>query len=195
MSEPATGVQALLLASGRGSRFDASGRINKLCQRLPNGTTVIAASAANLLLAGLPVMLVAPHDARLVEALEGIDVTWCENPEPARGMGHSIALGALFAPDASGWLVALGDMPFVRANTIQRIVTALAQPGTSVAAPYYRGERGHPVGFARSMKTSLEGLDGDAGARSVLQDHAIARVETDDYGILRDIDRPQDLQQ
>ena len=195
MSDSTPGVHALLLASGRGVRFDASGRVNKLCQPLAGGISIIAASAANLIKAGLPVTLVAPRDARLVKALSGIDVTWCENAEPLRGMGHSIALGVLSNEKASGWLVALGDMPFIQVQTIQALIDAAEGSEAPIVAPYYRGKRGHPVVFARSMKEHLERLDGEAGARSVLENQLITQVDTNDYGILRDIDRPQDLQQ
>jgi len=75
-------VVALLLASGRGSRFDATGRLNKLVQRLPDGHSVIGRSAARLLAAGLEVTVVAPHDPQLVQALDGANVLWCTNEAP-----------------------------------------------------------------------------------------------------------------
>jgi molybdenum cofactor cytidylyltransferase len=193
MPEPRVGVAALLLASGRGSRFDATGRLNKLCQLLPDGRPVIAASAANLLAAGLSVTVVAPSDPRLASALAALELNWCENLEPDRGMGHSIALGVSSTAHAAGWLIALADMPYISPHTIAQV--AMAIQTVAIAAPCYRGERGHPVAFSTAMKQSLEDLDGDAGARSVLQDRLVTLVETDDCGILRDIDRPQDLQQ
>jgi molybdenum cofactor cytidylyltransferase len=184
---------ALLLASGRGARFDPTGRQNKLVQRLSDGHTVIARSAYRLLEAGLAVVVVAPADERLIKALDGAQVSWCDNQTPERGMGHSIALGVKAAPLAAGWLIALADMPFILSTTIARVATALGSSQASVVAPYFDHQRGHPVAFAASMRDRLSQLDGDQGARAILACEPIYRVETDDYGILRDIDRPQDL--
>jgi molybdenum cofactor cytidylyltransferase len=188
-----TGVVALLLASGRGARFDPTGRINKLVQRLPDGQSVIGRSTARLIAAGLAVTVIAPKDPRLVQALDGANVTWCENPAPERGMGASLALGVRATAQASAWLVALADMPFILPETIQKVASAILLEGTRIAAPYYDGDRGHPVAFCAALGLELGQLDGDAGARALLEKEPILKVETGDYGILRDIDRPQDL--
>jgi molybdenum cofactor cytidylyltransferase len=67
--------------------------------------------------------------------------------------------------------------------------------GAAIAAPAYRGERGHPVGFARRFFEELSALRGDAGAREILRKHpdSIALYDVDDRGVLRDIDEPSDL--
>jgi molybdenum cofactor cytidylyltransferase len=184
---------ALLLASGRGARFDPSGRENKLVQRLPDGHTVIARSACRLLEAGLAVTVVAPDDERLVKALDGAPVSWCNNLTPEQGMGHSIALGVKATPLAAGWIIALADMPFILATTIAQVASALDSSMAPIVAPYYDNERGHPVAFAASMRDRLSQLGGDQGARAMLAAEPIYRIDTDDYGILRDIDRPEDL--
>jgi molybdenum cofactor cytidylyltransferase len=85
-------------------------------------------------------------------------------------------------------------MPFIRPETIRRVAEAVAG-GAAMAAPDYRGERGHPVGFARTFRDALERLVGDAGAREIVKAHpaALARVAVDDPGVVRDIDTPADL--
>lgn len=184
---------ALLLASGRGARFDPSGRANKLLQRLPDGHTVIARSAYRLLEAGLAVTVVAPADERLVKALDGAPVSWCINDTPEHGMGHSIALGVKATPLAAGWIIALADMPFILAATIAQVASALDSAMAPIVAPYFDNERGHPVAFAATLRDRLSQLCGDQGARAMLSAEPIYRIDTDDYGILRDIDRPEDL--
>ena len=194
MAEPESSrPAALLLASGRGSRFDPSGQQNKLVQRLPDGHTIIARSAYRLLEAGLAVTIVAPADERLIRALDGQPVSWCTNDTPEQGMGHSIALGVRATSLAAGWIIALADMPFILATTIAQIADALATSKAPIVAPYFDNERGHPVAFAASMRERLSLLGGDQGARAMLAAEPIHRVDTDDYGILRDIDRPEDL--
>jgi molybdenum cofactor cytidylyltransferase len=97
--------------------------------------------------------------------------------------------------NAGGWIIALGDMPFVRQSTVAGVLRMLEASGR-IALPAYRGERGHPVGFGRRYRDELLAVQGDEGARAVVRRHAdeIDIVETDDPGILRDIDAPTDLE-
>ena len=90
--------------------------------------------------------------------------------------------------------VALADMPFLRPETIRVIAKGLSE-GAVIAATAYRGERGHPVGFARRFLDELSALHGDQGARELLAQRAelVSLFEVDDPGVLRDIDRPSDL--
>jgi len=116
----------------------------------------------------------------------------CRNA--AQGMGTSLAAGVRAAGEADGWVVALADMPFIRPETIRRIARALEE-GAAIAAPACGGERGHPVGFARRFRDDLLALRGDEGARQVLNAYPdwITLYETDDRGVLRDVDVPGDL--
>jgi molybdenum cofactor cytidylyltransferase len=109
-------------------------------------------------------------------------------------MGATLAWGITHTPQADGWLVALADMPYIRPATVQQVTTALQQ-GALLAAPVYRGRRGHPVGFAKALGTKLASLSGDVGAQRVIRAHQrrLVSITTDDSGILHDIDTPADL--
>ncbi|MEO5692780.1 MAG: nucleotidyltransferase family protein, partial [Usitatibacter sp.] len=112
-----------------------------------------------------------------------------------RGMGASLAAGIEASTSHEGWIVALGDMPCIGQVTMAAVRSALDQ-GAVLAAPFARdGRRGHPVGFSRALRDALIALDGDVGARAILEHHAheIVRLQTDDPGIFIDIDTPQDL--
>ena len=186
--EPLVGI---LLAGGSASRFGS----DKLLHPLPDGTPIAVASARNLI-AAVPrvVAVVRPGAPDLERALRaaGAEVIVCERA--AEGMGVTLAHAVRASGDAAGWIVALADMPFIRPETIRRVVEAVAG-GASIAAPHYRGERGHPVGFARTIRGALEQLVGDAGAREIVKANpaALARVAVDDPGAVRDIDTPADL--
>jgi molybdenum cofactor cytidylyltransferase len=95
--------------------------------------------------------------------------------------------------DADGWVIALGDMPHVRPDTIRAVVEALEQ-GAPLVVPVFAGQRGHPVGFGRGFRDELVRLTGDAGARVVLMSHASAvhQLEVDDPGVVQDMDTPAD---
>ncbi len=187
MTAPVVGI---LLAGGAGTRFRASGGGDKLLHPLPDGTPIAVASLRNLLTA-VPrvVAVVRPGAEALAEALRvaGSEVTVC--PDADEGMGRTLAHAVRRAGETGGYVVALADMPFIAPRAAREVAARLAG-GAWIVAPVYRGERGHPVGFARALRGELEGLRGDAGAREVVKAHG-ARVETfeaADATVLRDID-------
>jgi molybdenum cofactor cytidylyltransferase len=189
---PPKAMVGVLLAAGEGVRFGGG----KLVHPLDDGSAIAAHAARNLVAAGLDVVaVVRAGDFPLADILEqeGCQVTPCA--EAVHGMGHTLAHGVTASRDAAGWIVALGDMPRVKPATIEAIAGALAA-GAAIAAPVYRGERGHPVGFASRLREELMQLAGDTGAKAVLQRHAeeIVLVDCDDPGVVLDIDRKADLE-
>jgi len=110
-------------------------------------------------------------------------------------MGVSLAAGVRATPiDAAGWVVALGDMPWIAPDTVRRVARAI-RDGAPVAAPRYRGSRGHPVGFAAGLRADLLRLQGDRGARDILgrESARLVQIDCDDPGVLKDVDTPADL--
>ena len=184
---------AILLAAGNGSRFDPMGIKNKLLAPLADGCAVAVASAASLL-AVMPRVLavVRPGADQLCSELRaiGCEVTICAKAD--EGMGASLAHAISHASDATGWVLALADMPYLRTATINALVDALRN-GAGIAAPLYDGRRGNPVAFGRAHLARLLALSGDVGARGLLQDYPVTLVEVDDPGVHLDIDLPQDL--
>jgi len=183
----------ILLAAGRGKRFDPAGRSNKLLQTLDNGELVVVASARHLL-AVLPrvVAAVRPGDEQVAAELRalGCEVHVC--PDADRGMAASLTYAIGLTRASPGWLIALGDMPHVQADTMRVLVQAIGQ-GAHIAAPVYQGQRGNPVAFSAHHLERLLALEGDQGARSILKNHSVNEVIVSDNGILRDIDTPADL--
>jgi len=158
---------------------------------MPDGTRMLVRSAETLLTADLPVLAILRRGdtmaTELLAPLAGLEMSEC--PDSDAGMGHSLAWGVARSMDASGWLVALADMPFLSSDTLKQVCLAL-DSGASIAAPAYRGQRGHPVGFCRTWRDDLLALTGDQGARSLLraQSDILTLVPCDDAGVLRDID-------
>ncbi|WP_206956869.1 nucleotidyltransferase family protein [Trinickia acidisoli] len=189
----ASSTTALLLAAGRGTRFDPTGLQNKLLAPLPDGTPV-ACAAARALLTILPhvTAIVRPGAEGLAHALNaaGCDVIFSTDAE--RGMGASLAAGIRATEDAEGWIVALADMPWISPSTIEAIARGV-DAGASIVAPVYRGRRGHPVGFGSMHRDALSSLDGDVGARGLLEAAAVTSIEVDDAGVLADVDTHADL--
>ena len=190
-------VLGILLAAGRGRRFDPLGQRNKLLQILPGpgGEPVVVASARKLLAVVSGVIAVVPPDDGGVGALLssiGCEVTVC--PEADTGMGASLvhAIRASLPREPASWLVALGDMPHVASATLRLLSDALAA-GAPIAAPVMDGRRGNPVGFGRAHLDALLALRGDQGARRLLQSFPVTEIAVADPGIFRDIDTPADI--
>jgi molybdenum cofactor cytidylyltransferase len=169
------GPAVLVLASGRGERFAASG----------GGTHKLQA-----LLAGKSVL------QHTLEAVAASGLTWHLEDAGHPGMGDCIAAAVRATPDALGWLVLPGDLPLVQAATLQVVADALARH--AVVVPVFKGVRGHPVGFSIACREALLALTGNRGASPVVQAQAalqsVALLDLDDEGIVTDIDTLEDLQ-
>lgn len=184
-------IVGVLLAAGAGTRFGGG----KLLHRLADGTA-IAVAAANRVRPACErlVAVVRPGDEDLAALLQnaGCEIVVCQEAEG--GMGHSLAAGVRASADASAWLVALADMPFIEVASHQAVADCL-RSGASMAAAQYQGTRGHPVGFHQSWFSQLAALTGDRGARAILGERSahVTLCNVDDPGVVRDIDHREDL--
>ncbi|WP_417034922.1 nucleotidyltransferase family protein [Comamonas kerstersii] len=179
-------IVVLVLAAGKGRRFAASGaQVHKL-QAMLEGVSVLDRVCQSVAEAGLLCHVVQPAG------------------DATDGMGDSIAHGVQAMSDAAGWLILPGDMPLVRPETLRAVAAALqAQPDGAAVIPQYQHQRGHPVAFSAPCGPALRRLQGDMGARVVLQalkaqetQRGVSLVQTlivDDPGVLYDIDTLDDL--
>jgi molybdenum cofactor cytidylyltransferase len=187
----AASICGILLAAGAARRFGS----DKLLHPLAGGVPVAVAALANLR-AAIPhvIAVVRPGVPALENLLSGAGATviLCANADA--GMGASLATAVSASGEVAGWVIALADMPYIRPETIQKIAASLAA-GAAIAAPAYRGERGHPVGLSARFRSQLEALRGDEGARALLKQNPslIELIDVDDPGVCRDIDTPADL--
>ncbi len=180
------------MAAGESRRWGAS---NKLLALIGGRPMIRHTAEAILKSAVRPILVVTGHEAaEIALALEGLPVSFHHAPDFADGMSASLKAGIAAVPgDCGAALVCLGDMPFVQADTFDRLAEAYA--GRAALFPTYRGERGNPVLLGRSLFADITGLTGDEGARKLLKaiPDQVGEVAVDDPGILRDVDRPDAL--
>ncbi|WP_371364504.1 NTP transferase domain-containing protein [Pseudomonas sp. QL9] len=182
---------ALLLAAGFGRRFGA----DKRRARLADGRTLLAASLANARAVFDEVRVVLRAEDDPIELGLPVDIPLVRCADAQSGMGHSLAAGvnSLKSCTADSVAILLGDMPWLAESTLRLLLEqATAQ---RIVFPQHDGQRGHPVLFGRAFWPELLQLQGDEGARQVLQAHRDAwhPVVVDDSGVLRDVDTPAAL--
>lgn len=196
MAESESGrFEAIVLAAGLGARFGGG----KLLAPFRGRPLIAGALTAALESPASSVVVAIGDDAALETTILGLvedaDLRVVRVADPTRGMGASLAAAARAVPaDIDGVFVFLGDMPQVGPAVAPALVRALGGRG-GIAAPVHAGRRGHPVLFGGDWIPALRALDGDVGAQALIRQagERFTAVETDDAGVLFDIDRPEDL--
>ena len=184
----------LILAAGASSRMAGRDKLT-----LPvNGTPMLATMIARAQATRCTVLVALPPDnpARAAIALD-CDATPVTVRNAAHGMGASIAAATAARPKATTALMILpADMPLLEGDDLRGMVSAWADapPNSILRATGADGSPGHPVIFPQSCFAALEALDGDAGARNVVQGHdgPVLGVPLPDQHALLDIDTPDD---
>jgi len=162
----------LVLASGRGERFLASGGTTHKLQADLCGTTVLQ---------------------RTLDAVQASGLRWHLEDAGHPGMGDSIAAAVRATRDAvGGWMVLPADLPLVQPNTL--VTIARAPLDGDVLVPWFEGQRGHPVRFAASCGDALAGLQGNQGAAPVVSAQEAIKIVVNDAGCVLDIDTVADLE-
>lgn len=176
-------VAAVILAAGAGTRFG-----------LPKATVMLDSRSLVDRVASLareagcdPILAVVPAGVFVA----GAEVV--ENPEPARGLSRSLALGLAAVPHVcEAALILLGDQPTMPIGNLRAV---LDHRGTRpVRAASADGVLAPPVLLARSHFFLAGHVRGDAGLRGVLasQPDLVEAVPVAAHP--PDIDTPADLE-
>ncbi|HEV2559778.1 MAG TPA: nucleotidyltransferase family protein [Microvirga sp.] len=183
-----TGIAAIVLAAGRGTRF---GEAPKLLADL-DGKPVIQHVAEAALASSLdPVILVSGHRRPEIEAaLDGLPLQLAFNPAFADGLSTSLRTGFAALPPERAAMVLLGDMPRVKPTLIDRLAAAWRGAGGPAAlVPVHDGRRGNPVVLSHLLAPEVARLAGDAGAGPLLRGRDdVVLWPADDPAVLQDVD-------
>ena len=188
-------VDAVVLAAGRSSRM---GGPNKL-MALFDGYPLVRRTAETALLsrAGEVVVVTGHQEQRVSAALAGLAVRRTHNLDYASGLAGSLIAGIrALAPEADGALIMLGDMPGVAAADLDRLIAAfVTSNGAAIVRATHDGRRGNPVILPRALFPEVMTLEGDTGARHIVEstDNAVVDVEIG-AGAAVDVDTPEAMQ-
>lgn len=177
---------AIILAAGCSRRFGRDKRLE-----LIEGVPMFLRTALKFKsLVPDTFVVLGPNDCDHERILKEHGIASKRFQDAALGMGSSLAYAIAQRRLSQGWLVIPADMPFIQATTLKKIL--VAAQSHALAAPVYKGRRGHPVWFEKRYLNALCSLAGDKGARSILNNPYL--IPVDDPGCVVDIDRPEDLE-
>jgi len=187
-------IAAIVLAAGRSSRMPA----NKLLTLLDGKPVVRRTVEAVCASQAEPVIVVTGHAAdRIRDTVAELSVTITENVRFTDGLSTSLISGVNSLPDGiDGFVVALGDMPFVPPTVIDAMIAAFEEPAAGrIVVPVYGGRRGNPVLWPMPLRDEFYRLSGDRGARQLMALHAdlVYELEVGTDAILTDLDTPDDF--
>jgi len=192
-----SGVSAVVLAAGAGSRFGGG----KLLAPY-RGRPLIEAVLSELREAPLDEIIAVVGESagdegdRLRQLCTLYGARIVENPQWPEGISTSVKRGlSSCAPDARAAVITLGDQPLVGAAAVKRLVRAFEE-GADVAVATYGEQPRNPALFARGVWMMLgEELSGDEGARKFIRRHPdlVTEVPCDDVANPADVDTVEDL--
>lgn len=168
-----TGPVVIVLTSGCGERFAASGGTGFKPHARLDGCTALERTLVAVHASGLP---------------------WHLETATHPGLGDLIAAGVRATPGAAAWLILPGDVPLIQASTLRHI--AQAPMSLDVVVPVVKGwQRGHPVRFSARCGPELMQLSGLKDGTAIMQGRDVTLWPVQDPGCMVDIDTLQGWQQ
>ncbi len=186
-----TKVAGIILAAGE------SRRLGRPKQLLPLGEKTMLEHVVEVALSSPLQKVVVALGHRVEEIrplLRGIKVV--VNEEWPQGLSGSLRVGLrALSPQFEACLFFLADQPKVTPRLVDSLITRHRRTLAPIVAPHFRGRRGNPVLFARSLFPELLGLRGEEGGRSLIEKHRhlVEWVEVDSGDYFLDIDTLEDL--
>jgi len=164
-------IAILILAAGKSARM---GRPKQLLlwkgQPLLRHVAEVALSVPQ---AAVHVVLGANQEL-VAASLHGLPVKLCPNDCWQEGMGSSVRAGVRAVldekPATSAVLILLCDQPLITTELLQEMIRR-HQEGAEIVAASYRETLGVPALFGASLYPELLALQGDQGAKKIIQRH------------------------
>ncbi|SKA66779.1 DVU_1551 family NTP transferase [Desulfobaculum bizertense] len=181
-------IYGIVVAAGYSSRM---GRLKAL---LPLGQRSVLERTVTALRDGgaLDVFVVTGHEAeRVAAAAQSCEAQVVHNPNFDSGMFSSIQAGVQALPkDCDAFFVLPVDIPLIRPCTIRALAMNFCERKAPVSIPCFQGQEGHPPLISATLIPAILAHGGTRGLRGVLSKFPHANLEMPDYGILHDLDTP-----
>ena len=187
-------IGALILAAGSGRRMGGGNKLLQLVRGVPMVRRVVNAAQASRCTSVVVVTGFAAEDMH--DCLADIDVRFVHNPDHPTGMASSLRCGlAAQEAEVAAVVVLLADMPWIDGSHIDRLIAAFDPLLPRILVPTKDGRRGNPVLWPRAFFAEMSQVEGDVGARALLDRHAdrVDFLACDDDAIFSDVDTPAEL--
>jgi molybdenum cofactor cytidylyltransferase len=195
------GPSVVILAAGASTRFPGTKQLAKIGGKALIERVLDAIPSALV----SETVVVLGHEAEAVaeavaEAMRGKKtVRVVVNEEYEGGMSTSIRAGiSALAKGTDGALLLLADQPFVTRSLLRRMLRIFEAggPRSEIVAAAHANIVTPPVVFSRRYFRELEGLEGDQGARAVIERHSgsVSLVRVRSTVALSDVDTREDFE-
>ena len=188
----------IILAAGMSQRFGQPKQLLKLKNK-PLLEWVLDAALASRL---AKVVLVVGHEhQKILQALGSMTshprLQVVINHRYQEGQSRSLQAGLLeIQTQLSSVMFLLGDQPMLKSAMIDHLLERFWRSDKDICVPLYKGKRGNPTLFRRTMYCKLMAINGDIGARDIILANParVLYVEVDDPLCFLDIDSPEDFE-
>ena len=186
-------ISAILLAAGQSKRMNGENKLTKEIQ----GTPLIKLSVKNILASSIDeLIIVLGYQKEIIEKL--IDkhekIKFVFNKDFESGMASSIKAGLNhLSKNTEAFFICLGDMPTVNQDVYNQLIRS--RNYKEIIIPTYKGQQGNPILFSKSMKSIIISIEGDIGAKKILEQNKdkILNLEISNQGITRGFDTQDDF--
>jgi len=179
-------ISAILLAAGQSKRMNGQNKLNKIINNQP----LIKHSINNILESNIDELIVVlGYQKEIIEKLisknEKIKIISNKNFES--GIASSIKEGLKnLSKKTEYFFICLADMPNINKQIYNNLIKS--KNNHQIIVPSYKGQRGNPVLFDKSMKEIIINIEGDNGAKKIINMHKDKTFvfETNDRSVIQD---------
>ena len=178
-------ISAILLAAGQSKRMNGENKLTKEIKGIP----LIKLSVKNILASSInELIIVLGHQKEIIEKLidKNEKIKFVFNKDFESGMASSIKAGLNhLSEDTEAFFICLGDMPMVNKDIFNLLIKS--KNNREIIVPTYKNKQGNPILFSKSMKKKIMTIEGDVGAKKVLElnKDKTLNIETNDQSITK----------
>lgn len=194
-SQPQTA--GIILAAGASTRFGTPKQLIKLKDK--SLIEWVADAALNSRLQTVVLVLGHRHQ-KIIKALGAkgrhpkLEIV--VNHRYHEGQSTSLKIGlSRIKQDFAAVMYLLADQPMINSDTIDYLLEELHASAKDICVPVFKGRRGNPAIFRRSVYDEIMRVEGDIGARDLINriPERVLLAEIKDPLCFCDIDSPEDL--
>jgi len=181
-------IGAVVLAAGESERMGK----NKLLLEIEGKKVIDLVIEALKNVADDIIVVLGHKPERLIPILKGQGVRWTVNKNYREGMTSSFKKGLQETKDSEAVFLVLGDQPSINRNFLIGMVEAWKEKGAKIVSPVYKGKKGHPVLFDRSLFDEIISLKKGEIIRDIIHRHGgeLRLIEAGEWSVM-DMDTPE----